>query len=138
MTKTMKRTLFMLLLLLAGGLGGLRAQQLIFPDSVQHVGEIAENDAPRTYRFRCENRSDKPVVILRVDTSCGCVKSSFSRKPIAPGESGEVVVTFDPRGHEGALYKQMPVYTSASGRRPAVRLALSGTVKPPRRRGDAQ
>lgn len=105
------------------------AQQLIFSDSVCNVGQITENDAPRTYRFRCENRSDKPVVILRVDTSCGCVKSSFSRRPIAPGATGEVVVTFDPRGHAGALYKIMPVYTSASGKKPEARLALSGTVK---------
>lgn len=106
------------------------AQQLVFPDSVCNVGRIAENDPPRTYRFRCENRSDKPVVILRVDTSCGCVKSSFSRRPIAPGATGEVVVTFDPHGRAGALYKVMPVYTSASGKKPAARLALSGTVKP--------
>ena len=106
------------------------AQQLIFPDSVCNVGPITENDPPRTYRFRCENRSDKPIVILRVDTSCGCVKSSFSRRPIAPGATDEVVVTFDPRGHAGALYKIMPVYTSASGKKPETRLALSGTVKP--------
>lgn len=106
------------------------AQQLIFPDSVCNVGSIAENDPPRTYRFRCENRSDKPVVILRVDTSCGCVKSSFSKRPIAPGATGEVVVTFDPHGRAGALYKVMPVYTSASGKKPEARLALSGTVKP--------
>lgn len=106
------------------------AQQLIFPDSVCNVGRIAENDPPRTYRFRCENRSDKPVVILRVDTSCGCVKSSFSRRPIAPGGTGEVIVTFDPHGRAGALYKVMPVYTSASGKKPEARLALSGTVKP--------
>lgn len=139
LSHTMKRTLFLLLwLLLSGCAGALRAQQLIFADSVQNVGEIAENDAPRTYRFACENRSDKPVVILRVDTSCGCVKAAFTRKPIAPGETGEVVVTFDPRGHEGALYKQMPVYTSDSPRRPTVRLALSGTVRPPKPKRGAQ
>lgn len=129
----MKRLFFIGLLLALCTFDRAEAQQLIFADSVQLVGEIAENDAPRTYRYRCENRSDKPVVILRVDTSCGCVKASFPRKPIAPGETGEVVVTFDPRGHEGALYKQMPVYTSDSGRRPTVKLALSGTVKPPKR-----
>ncbi|MCH5166217.1 MAG: DUF1573 domain-containing protein [Clostridiales bacterium] len=109
------------------------AQQLVFADTVQLVGELAENDAPRSYTFVCENQSDKPIVILRVDTSCGCVKVSHTRKPIAPGERGEVVVTLDPRGHEGALYKQMPLYTSASGRRPAVRLALSGVIRPPKR-----
>jgi len=110
--------------------GTAAAQQLVFPDSVCNVGLISENDPPRTYRFRCENRSDKPIVILRVDTSCGCVKSSFSRRPIAPGATGEVVVTFDPHGRAGALYKVMPVYTSASGKKPEARLALSGTVKP--------
>lgn len=114
------------------------AQQLIFADSVQTIRDVAENDPPVLYRFRYENQSDKPVVILRVDTSCGCVKASFSRKPIAPGESGEIEVRFDPHGHEGALYKQMPVYTSASGNRPAIRLAVSGTVLPPRPKKRAQ
>ena len=126
----MKHLLIAVVALLA--VGSAAAQQLIFPDSVCNVGDIAENDAPRTYRFPCENRSDKPVVILRVDTSCGCVQATYSRKPIAPHATGEVVVTFDPRGHAGALYKLMPVYTSDSGKRPAVRLALSGTVKPSR------
>lgn len=130
----MKRIVFCLTVFFAAcAICPAEAQELIFPDSVCNVGDIAENDPPRTYRFRYENRSDKPVVILRVDTSCGCVKSTFSRKPIAPGTAGEVVVTFDPHGREGALYKLMPVYTSASGKRPAVRLALSGTVKPPRK-----
>ncbi len=128
------RSLFLLTMLFAAfAAESVAAQQLIFPDSVCNIGEIAENDPPRTYRFRYENRSDKPIVILRVDTSCGCVKSSFSRKPIAPRATGEVLITFDPHGREGALYKQMPVYTSASGNRPAIRLALSGTVKPARR-----
>ena len=131
---SMKRPLFLLIVGLAlCVIGKADAQQLIFPDSVCNVGDIAENDPPRTYRFRYENRSDKPVVILRVDTSCGCVKSAFSRKPIAPGATGEVVVTFDPHGREGALYKLMPVYASTSDKRPAIRLALSGTVKPPRK-----
>lgn len=130
-TPLLKRTLvFLFVCIAATTVESADAQQLIFPDSVCNVGDIAENDPPRAYRFRYENRSDKPVVILRVDTSCGCVKSSFSRKPIAPGTSGEIIVTFDPHGREGALYKQMPVYTSASGKRPAIRLALSGTVKP--------
>lgn len=62
---SMKRPLFLLIVGLAlCVIGKADAQQLIFPDSVCNVGDIAENDPPRTYRFRYENRSDKPVVIL--------------------------------------------------------------------------
>lgn len=129
----MKNLITLLFFVLAAGtFDRAAAQQLIFADSVQTIRDVAENDPPHTYRFVCENRSDKPVVILHVDTSCGCVKVTHTRKPIGPGESGEVIVKLDPRGHEGALYKQMPVYTSDSGNRPAVRLALSGVIKPPR------
>lgn len=105
------------------------AQELIFADTVLNIGAVTDTDAPHTYRFRFVNRSKRPAVILRIDSSCGCVKPSFSRRPVPAGGSGEVLLTFDPRGQAGAIYKLLPLYTAASGARPAVRLALSGTVR---------
>lgn len=118
----------LLLLLLCGVWGVTPAQQLIFASTTAAVGALSEDDAPRKYTFRYANRTSRPVVILRVATTCGCAQPSFTREPVAPGDEGEVGVVFYPRGHSGTVNKSVFVYTSAS--REAVQLTLTGEVTP--------
>ncbi len=44
--------------------------------------------------FVMTNKSDEPVRIERIKTSCGCTGSVVERKLIPPGESTEIVATF--------------------------------------------
>ena len=125
----MFRTLFILLLSALWGLPA-AAQGLVFPDSVCRIGAVSEDDAPRVYRFRYENRSKEPVVILRVSTTCGCTHPEWSRKPIPAGGAGEVSVTLHPRGRVGTLRKSLFVYTNRSSSEPEAELVLTGVVSP--------
>lgn len=125
----MKRCFLLVVCLVAAAFGAV-AQPLVFPDSVRDVTGISEDDAPRTYTFRYRNISAAPVVIVRVEVTCGCTRPEWSRKPIPPGGEGEIRVTFHPRGRAGALDKSLFVYTSASASKPAARLLLTGTVRP--------
>ncbi|MEG1701152.1 MAG: DUF1573 domain-containing protein [Alistipes sp.] len=122
---------FLLLIVwMVAGIAPAAAQGLVFSDLKKDVGTISEDDAPRLYRFAYRNTSKKPVVILRVVTTCGCTQPAYSRQPIAPGGEGEVSVTFHPRGRAGSLHKALFVYTNESETKPVAELALIGVVAP--------
>jgi len=106
------------------------------------IGDIAisENDAPREFRFAFTNSGRGPIVITRVETSCGCTVADYDRRPIGPGEGGDIVVAYNPHGRAGTLVQTILVYTSGgeggdgggnAGRRtPPIRLELNGVVAP--------
>lgn len=80
-------------------------------------GEVARNGGDLVHRFELVNEGDEPLTILRVKTSCTCIKTSFDRKPIASGGTGFVEVRYRVgKKPAGVFYKVVDVYTSA-GRR---------------------
>lgn len=77
-------------------------------------------DAGRTgYRipvvasFELKNRSSRHVTINNVVLDCGCTSADYPRRPIAPGETFTLTLTYDARmlGH---FVKQAAVYYSHS------------------------
>lgn len=59
----------------------------------------AGENVVRTIRIR--NGADRPLVILGVESSCGCVQLDFPRPPIPAGQAAEAAVwlhsgSFDP------------------------------------------
>ena len=65
--------------------------------------------------LRVENRCDHPIVLLRHTTTCGCIKINYDRKPIAPGQSGEIHFEFDSRTLYGWQMKLMEFYFAEKG-----------------------
>ena len=53
------------------------------------------------------NDGTEPLVLLSVITSCSCVKADFSRKPIAVGEKGEVVLLIEVKKMEKGLFHRV-------------------------------
>ncbi len=49
------------------------------------------------YTFIVKNVGDKPLVIDRVSTSCGCTQANIDKELIEPGEETELHVTFNPK-----------------------------------------
>lgn len=59
-----------------------------------NLGEIAHNiPAVATYEF--VNKGDKPIMITRVGTSCGCTSRDYPKEPIKPGEKGSVKLVYN-------------------------------------------
>lgn len=46
--------------------------------------------------FEIKNTGDKPLVILDVSTTCGCVKVKFDKQPAEPGRTRRVMVEYTP------------------------------------------
>ena len=65
--------------------------------------------------LRVENRYNRPIVLLRHTTTCGCIKINYDRKPIAPGQSGEIYFEFDSRTLYGWQMKLMEFYFAEKG-----------------------
>ena len=54
-----------------------------------------EDDGLRTFVFT--NTGDEPLVITRVNSSCGCTVPKKPEEPIMPGQKGEIQVKYNMR-----------------------------------------
>ena len=48
--------------------------------------------------FRFKNTGDAPLMIVDAKSSCGCTVPEWTKDPIAPGDSGELLVKFNGSG----------------------------------------
>ncbi len=90
----------------------------------QWAGELLYR-TPKTVSFRVENVGSEPLVIKEVHASCGCVGVKFPSRPLAAGEEGEIVATYD-AGMLGTFYRELEVYSNASEE--PTYLAMEGRV----------
>lgn len=87
------------------------SDRLVFDDAVYDFGVVDEAKGMVSHRFEFVNRGDVPLVISRVNSSCGCATADFTRKPVRSGEKGYVEVTFDPAYRSGFFNKRVAVLT---------------------------
>ena len=123
----LKRVIFLILLALCA-LTGLAQERLTFQPDAWDFGTIRETDGRVSHTFTGVNRSDSPLVILDVVTTCGCTVPDFSKKPILPGEKTQITVTYDPANRPGAFTKELWVYSSE--KRKIATLTVQGSVIP--------
>ena len=117
----MKRTL--LTLCFASLLATALAQPRITFDEKEHdFGTFEEETGRVTHVFRFVNSGNEPLVVTNVRTTCGCTASQYTREPIAPNDSGEIKVTYNPKGRPGRFSKPVYVTTNASVDRENLRI----------------
>ncbi len=76
-------------------------------------GKFVIKGNKKSHSFRYTNTGDAPLVIQRVTASCNCIDAKFSRKPLAPGEVGEITIVYDPKKELGAFNKGVHIHTNA-------------------------
>jgi hypothetical protein len=86
------------------------AQQLEFDELVHDFGTIQEEVGSVTHAFKFKNKGDKPLVITKVQASCGCTTPGWTKEPVKPGETGEVLATY--RTTAGPFDKTLTVIAS--------------------------
>lgn len=101
-----------------------------FAETTHEFGNISEDGGPVTCKFAFRNTGNAPLVIVTASASCGCTKPKFPPKPIEPGKSGEVSVTYNPRGNRGEFDKTVTVRTNIKGRAGKTVLHITGAVIP--------
>lgn len=106
------------------------AQKLKFDQQLIDAGTMTEDDAPRTYSFVGRNVSGKMLEISRIQTTCGCTKSSVSQMRLQPGDSCKIELTFTPHGYPGTIDTRAFVYLKDSDREPVTKIGFRGMVLP--------
>jgi hypothetical protein len=76
--------------------------------------------------FTLKNTGTQPLVIQRVDASCGCTVPEWEKRPIAAGESTEIKVKITPERRE-YFNKTVTVYCNTE--KGQISLIVKGTVE---------
>lgn len=85
-----------------------------FEVKTHDFGKINEEDGKVTHVFDFVNKGISPLVVNRVQASCGCTTPVWTKEPIEPGRKGSVTVTYNPSGRPGTFNKSITVYSNAS------------------------
>lgn len=78
-------------------------------DRMEHdFGKIPDT-APVETSFTITNTGDKPLLVTNAQGSCGCTVPEYPKEPLAPGESRDMKVSFNPNGKEGVNNKTVTI-----------------------------
>lgn len=123
------KKLLLLVMLAVMGVTAIQAQaQIKFDKYVHNFGTFSEADAVQKCTFTFTNVGDKPLIINKTASSCGCTVPTYTKTPVQPGEKGTITVTYNGKGKFPDHFKKtVTVYTN--GVPEMIRLYVEGTMK---------
>lgn len=77
--------------------------------------------------FTFTNTGEAPLVLSDAKASCGCTVPTFTKEPIAPGETGEMLVKFNGSGQN---QRTIPVNVTANTEKGTERVSIKAFVEP--------
>ena len=83
-----------------------------FEEEFHDFGEVQEGDVVE-HTFVFTNEGDGPLIISNAEGSCGCTVPDWPRRPIAPGQKGQIKVSFNSTGRAGRQDKRVTLTTNA-------------------------
>lgn len=90
----------------------LKEENMAFTTDSHDFGTVAEGPAAE-YEFSFKNTGKEPIVVQRVQASCGCTTPSYSKDPVLPGKQGTIKASFATQGRPGAFTKTITVVSNA-------------------------
>lgn len=77
-------------------------------------GKIIRNTLPAVrINFEVFNSGKSPLIIHKVDVSCGCLSVDFPQQPILSGEKAQLTIIIDTRKQDGAFNKTVFIKSNA-------------------------
>lgn len=61
------------------------------------------------HRYKFKNSGESPLIISNAAASCGCTVPTWTREPIAPGDTGSIFVEFNSENRMGPQEKTVTV-----------------------------
>jgi len=77
-------------------------------------GKILEKAGNVSYVFNFTNKGNAPLVVNRVQASCGCTTPTWTKEPVEAGKKGAISVTYNTSGRPGLFTKTITVYSNDS------------------------
>ena len=128
----MKKVIYLLgiMLLMAGAAKAQDAKtqsgpEIEFEKTVHDYGDVPFNGNGEC-EFRFTNTGDAPLVIQKPKSSCGCTVPSWPDKPILPGDSNVIKVTY--RTSRCGSFNKTVTVTSNAIKNSTVVLRIKGRV----------
>lgn len=85
--------------------------QLVLDHLSHDFGTLAKGSDKQTHTFTATNKGNAPLIITRTKNSCRCITITTPKRPIAPGASAPITVTFNPT-EEGVFNKGVEIMTN--------------------------
>lgn len=82
--------------------------KMSFEEEVYDFGTITAGETVE-HEFTFENSGEAPLVISNAKASCGCTVPSWTKEPIKPGETGNMLVKFNSRGKKNQQNKMVRI-----------------------------
>lgn len=101
--------------------------RIVFENITHDFGTFKEKDGTQTTTFKFKNEGAAPLVLSNVRASCGCTTPKWTREPVAPGASGEIQVSYNPKNRPGTFNKSVMVNSNAENS--MVSLRITGSVE---------
>lgn len=103
------------------------------PDKVD-FGTIREENGKVSRKVKAINISPDSTCIVSARTSCGCSAAEYSEEMLAPGDTAEVIISYDPTNRPGKFQKTARFFTGKE--RIGNSIKLNGTVIPSKKNLD--
>jgi len=97
-----------------------------FENPVFSFGEL-DRGKEVTTKYKFKNAGTGKLVLKDITTSCGCTSAKPEKESFAPGESGEIEVTFDSTRFSGPITKEITILSN-DPKHPRTILKLEGTI----------
>lgn len=103
-----------------------------FPDGIAFdFGTISEKATAPSHTFTFTNTGTSALAIIWAKPSCGCTVPKYPSKPLEPGQSGVITVTFSPRGQRGNIDKTVRLRLKNGDKKSEdITLRITGVVVP--------
>jgi hypothetical protein len=136
----MKNLFFSMILVFASSMM-LQAQQDNLQTSSQNGPEITFTETTHDYgtvllngdgafEFEFKNTGNEPLILTQPRSSCGCTVPAWPRKPILPGETDKIKVTYN-TSIKGRFQKTVTVTSNANVNKNLVLTIKGEVVLPP-------
>lgn len=91
-----------------------------------NTGKILKGDTAHAV-YVIHNDGKRPLIIRKVQPSCGCTLANADKMEIAPGDSAHITIHFNTLGREGDDTKSITVITNDPAR-PVAKIFLKTTI----------
>ncbi len=83
---------------------------------------IAKHNIPKEISLEVQNLGKKPLIIEKIDASCGCMKIQHTLRPILNGEKGFIKITINTEKQKGYFNKSIFVNSNAKNNLEIIRI----------------
>ena len=123
----MKRFILALTMLVAMVATASAQAEIKFDKVVHNFGNFSEKSPVQKITFTFTNVGNKPLIINQAIASCGCTIPAYTKQPIAPGQKGQITVTYNGKGMFPGHFKKS-ITVRSNGNVEMTRLYIEGVM----------